>query len=132
MKNWIIFHDDIHEPINSTDLGQNNRNVEKIFRHKTLKKNLCIESVPLFFLQTYGKTTISSDGVKNLKRKEYLYYLPLILRDVTVKHFHANVLEFLSKLATIYIAYPSTFHDDPTNCFHEKFSSPESKQIIDI
>ena len=59
-------------------------------------------------------------------------YLPLILRDVTVKHFHANVLEFLSKLATIYTAYPSTFHDDPTNCFHEKFSSPESKQIIDI
>ena len=38
LKNWIIFHDDIHEPINSTDLGQNNRNVEKIFRHKTLKK----------------------------------------------------------------------------------------------
>ena len=87
----------------------------------------------LFFLQTYGKTTISSDGVKNLK-KEHIYnmYLPLILRDVTVKHFHANVLGFLSKLATIYTAYPSTFHDDPTNCFHEKFSSPESKQIIDI
>ena len=59
-------------------------------------------------------------------------YLPLIHRDETVKHFHANVLEFLSKLVTIYISYPSIFHDDPTNYFHEKFSSPESKQTADI
>ena len=54
------------EPINSTDLGQNNRNVEKIFRHKTLKKNnFCALKVCSFFF---------------FKLMEKLLYLPMVLK----------------------------------------------------